>query len=188
VHDRPFVVKKGTAKICGCASGGMPLPLVGDLNEKNSPSRLVRISMRPAPPTRKLHCRGSSRPGLTHRRRHRGGAAVRSKSRVTVTFLSLWPRIVEFMGKSRCHCAKLDELLALVCNHPGNLSVKGSPGTSCANNQKNAKQHKSIAFRLKVATSSYQARWRARRLASFSRYRNALGHQAKGCCKSASIF
>ena len=51
VPELPLVVKKGTVKMCGRASGGIPLPLSAISTRKNSPSRRVRISMRPVPPT-----------------------------------------------------------------------------------------------------------------------------------------
>ena len=51
VPDPPLVVKKGTAKMCGRASGGIPLPLSAISTRKNPPSRRVRTSIRPVPPT-----------------------------------------------------------------------------------------------------------------------------------------
>jgi hypothetical protein len=51
VPEWPLVVKKGTVKMCGQASGGIPLPLSAISTRKNSPSRPVRRSMRPVPPT-----------------------------------------------------------------------------------------------------------------------------------------
>ena len=51
VPEPPLVVKKRTAKMCGRVSGAIPLPLCAISTRKNSPSRRVRISMRPLPPT-----------------------------------------------------------------------------------------------------------------------------------------
>ena len=51
VPELPLVVKKGTVKMCGRTSGGIPLPLSAISARKNSPSRRVHTSIRPVQPT-----------------------------------------------------------------------------------------------------------------------------------------